>query len=63
MHKVNSLLDKCKSKFILYTYDAFCLIFTSQKNLMLDVREKMVSGNLYPVRTYVGKSYDKMKEV
>ena len=64
MHKVNSLLDKCKSKFILYTYDAFLFdIHKSEMNLMLDVREKMVSGNLYPVRTYVGKSYDKMKEV
>tara|TARA_B100001057_G_scaffold221112_1_gene221494 strand:- start:4888 stop:6180 length:1293 start_codon:yes stop_codon:yes gene_type:complete len=64
MQIVNEMLLNKKSKFILYTYDAFLFdVHSSEFDLMLNVREKMTTNNQYPVRTYIGKSYDKMKEV
>ena len=64
MHIVNNLLENRKSKFVLYTYDAFLFdVHSSEFDLMLEIRDKMTSENQFPVRTYVGRSYDKMKEV
>ena len=64
MHLVDGLLKNRKSKFVLYTYDAFLFdVHSSEFDLMLEIRDKMTSKNQFPVRTYVGRSYDKMKEV
>ena len=64
IQKVNKLLEGRKSKFILYTYDAFLFdTHSSEFELMLEIRDTMTSSNKFPVRTYFGKTYDKMKEV
>lgn len=64
MSKIFDFIENKKSKFILYTYDAF--LFDMHKTEFADVKhltQIMNEDNKYPVRTYVGKSYGDIKEL
>jgi DNA polymerase I-like protein with 3'-5' exonuclease and polymerase domains len=63
--KVNDFLKNKKSKAILYTYDS--ILFDINKNELEDVKNKIVSimkdGNRFPVKCYVGNSYNSLKQI
>jgi DNA polymerase I-like protein with 3'-5' exonuclease and polymerase domains len=64
LNQINSYLKECVSKLILYTYDAF--LFDVHKDEFLKFKEidpVITSNGKFPVRTYIGKSYDSVRQI
>lgn len=64
LSKILGYLDGKQSKILLYTYDA--VLLDCHPDELEEVQAHcnvILSGNSYPVRTYIGSNYDELKEV
>lgn len=63
--KVNLYLKNKKSKSVIYTYDS--ILFDVSLDEMEEVRQNIIflmrNGNRFPVKCYVGKSYDDLNQI
>ena len=57
-------LDNMRSKLVLYTYDAVLIDCHPDELVEIQTRSKAILGqNTYPLRTYIGRNYDVLKEI
>jgi hypothetical protein len=62
---VNALLDKYKSRLVLYTYDSFLFDFdmSDGKQVLHEIQTALSDNNQYPVKLKAGVNYNDMRDM
>lgn len=62
---VNQYLKNKLTKAVLYTYDSLLFDFHKKdgKQTLMDIAKLMTIGDKFPIKIYIGESYDSMKQI